>query len=131
MRRILSYDFIRFCFVGVVSSVIDIAILYSLVEFVHTPVLFAAACGLLLASLNGYTLNKLFTFKDQSEKIKRQYAAYLSVSLCGMFFSLVLLSIFIEFLSMYYLFAKAITIVIVVAWNYSANRLFVFRKTVL
>lgn len=117
-----------FCLVGAVSTAIDIAVLYTLVEFAHIPVLLAATVSLLLASVNGFLMNKFLTFKDVSQQLKLQYVLYLLISLIGLGLTLILLKAFIGMFNMYYLYAKMITVVIVVAWNFTANSLLVFKR---
>ncbi len=128
MLSFLPWKFLIFCMVGVVSSAVDIALLYFFVEFAGLPLLVSASIALIAASINGYVLNKLFTFKDTSKKIKSQYLLYLAVSLGGLLLTLLLLSLFTKFFSLYYLHAKLITIVLVTAWNYTLNHYFVFKE---
>ncbi len=130
MSRLLLSSFVAFCIVGAISSSIDVGILYVLVEFFQFPVYPAAAVSLIVASLNGYILNKCFTFKDTSRKIKQQYLFFLLVALVGLILTLVFLRLFIDYFGLYYIYAKMLTLVIVVFWNFSANRTFVFTDRV-
>lgn len=127
--RTLSRTFLVFCTVGLISSLIDIAVLYTLVEFIGMSVLPSAAVGVLVASINGYILNKLYTYNDPSKKVATQYVAYLFVSLVGLALTLLLLKLFIEWFGLHYLVAKVFTIVLVTSWNFTINSLFVFTKT--
>ena len=126
VKAILGNTFVRFCTVGAVSSVIDIAVLTILVELFGVSVLIAAAFGLIAGSINGYILNKKLTFKDTATNIKTQYLQYFMVSFVGLLLTLLFMKFFIGVLLLHYLIAKLITIVLVTAWNFSINYFFVF-----
>jgi putative flippase GtrA len=128
MLSFLPWKFLIFCMVGAVSAAIDIALLYFFVERMGLPLLLSASIALFAASINGYILNKLFTFKDSSKRVKTQYLLYLAVSIGGLLLTLALLILLTEFFSLYYLHAKIITIVMVTAWNYILNHYFVFKE---
>jgi len=127
----LFRKFVLFCFVGGISSLIDLAVLITLVEFFGVPVLPASGVGVLVASINGYILNRVLTFKNKSQKIAGQYIAYLLVSLVGLLLTLLCMHIFIEYVHLHYIIAKLITIVLVTSWNFTVNHLFVFKEVVI
>ena len=124
----LFRKFVLFCFVGGISSLIDLAVLITLVELLSMPVLFAAGVGVLVASVNGYILNRVLTFKNRSQRIAGQYIAYLLVSIVGLLLTLLCMHMFIEYLQLHYIVAKLITIVLVTSWNFTINHLFVFKE---
>jgi putative flippase GtrA len=128
MLSFLPWKLLIFCMVGAVSAAIDIALLYFFVETVGLPLLVSATIALFAASINGYILNKLFTFKDSSKRVKTQYILYLAVSIGGLLLTLALLTLFTELFAVYYLHAKLITIIMVTAWNYILNHYFVFKE---
>ena len=124
----LLHSFVVFCFVGAISSLIDLGILYGLVEFFAFSVYVAATLSFTISSLNGYILNKLITFKDTSNKVKRQYVSYVLVNLIGLGLTLMLLTLFIQVFGLYYMHAKILTLAIVVLWNFGGSRAFVFKN---
>jgi dolichol-phosphate mannosyltransferase len=129
MLHVLFGKFAIFCMVGAVSTLIDISLLYALVEFASLPVLLSATISLTVASINGYILNKRLTFKDHSTRYARQYISYLFVSCIGLLLTLGILAIGIHIFNMHYLFAKIIAVVLVTSWNFSVNYLLVFTHT--
>lgn len=128
LTKYFPKKFVIFCFVGLSSSIIDISILYALVEFVHAPMVAALMLAHVAGSINGFFLNRIITFKSKSKKIKTQYALFLGVTLIGLCLTLILMHFLISTFSMYYIYAKMITIVLVTGWNFTASTFFVFHK---
>lgn len=126
MLQRLFGRFALFCMIGAVSTSIDVAVLFVLVEHAHISVLPAATCALIAGSINGFILNKRFTFKDTSERYTHQYLAYLFVSAVGLLLTLGILYVGVHMLDLHYLIAKAIAVVLVTSWNFSVNYLLVF-----
>ena len=115
--------------VGAVSTLIDISLLFALVEYLELPVLLSATISLSIASINGYILNKRLTFKDHSTKYAWQYISYLIVSCIGLLLTLGILAIGIHVFHLHYLLAKVIAVILVTSWNFSVNYLLVFTHT--
>ena len=99
-----------------------------LVEYFEFSVYLAATLSFTISSLNGYTLNKLITFRDTSLSVKRQYISYVLVNLIGLGLTLMLLFLFINTFGLYYMHAKILTLAIVVLWNFGGSRTFVFKN---
>ena len=57
-------EFIRFCIVGVLATIIDMAIFYSLKAFVHYNV--ALVCGYCLSLVFNYFMTVYWTFQTKS-----------------------------------------------------------------
>ncbi len=129
MLKLFS-KYVVFCLVGAVSSTIDVSILYVLVEFFAVPLYVAATLAIVCSSINGFILNKILTFKNNSRNIYQQYAFYFLVCLGGLGFTLFFLWLFTEHAGLHYLVAKLITIVIVTLWNFNINNFFVFKNPV-
>lgn len=122
-------NFFIFCFVGIISTLIDICLLYIGVEFFNLKVLISATLSFIVASINGYILNKKITFKhDKTPTNGKQYLQFLFVSIIGLIFTLVFMYTFVELLNIFYIYAKIITVILVVFWNYNGNLFWTFKK---
>lgn len=120
--------FVTFCLIGATSSAIDISLLWVGVSILNLNLFLAATLSFGVASVNAYVLNHKITFKSGPTSFTK-YLQFLIVSVIGLLLTLILLHIFTEYLNMYYLFAKIITVVLVVFWNYFANVLWTFKQT--
>jgi putative flippase GtrA len=114
--------------VGVTSTLIDISILYIGVSILSIHLLTSATYSFSIASINGYILNRKFTFKEEGSVNLLQYIQFLIISLIGLGLTLLFLYIFTTFLSIHYIVAKIITVVLVVFWNYFANNAWTFKS---
>ncbi len=120
--------FIKFAIVGTMGAGVDFGTLTALVELFHVNVYLANTVSFTAAGLNNFILNSTWTFGDQANKQPaRQLAQFFTVSIIGYLLNQALLYSFIEFAGLWYLLAKAIAIVVVLFWNFTANRLWTFR----
>jgi dolichyl-phosphate beta-glucosyltransferase len=119
--------FFKYSVVGVSGTVLDLAVLFALVESAHLDVLFAATISFLAAVINNYTWNKLWTFKDKSKNIRKQFIKFLIVSIIGLLLTILFMYLFVNLLSVWYMFAKALTSVVVLTWNFLGNKYWTFQ----
>ena len=137
--------FLKFSIVGAIGTVIDFGILNLLTIVFKVPKLLAQAISFSLAVVNNYFLNRIWTYSDSRGKsIFRQFLTFLSISLIGLGIRTPLfwvLSWAITQVSQKVLpaefsikpewignnFALAFCIVVVLLWNYFANRKWTFN----
>lgn len=122
---------LKYMLVGASSAVIDICLLFIFVEYVRIPLLLAATLAFFIAVGNGFFWNKRWTFKNTGPHAGRQYAKFLLTSLVGLGITLLLLSFFVYTLKLWYLVAKMLVTVIVFFWNFTVNRFWTFRDTII
>ena len=82
-RRAAAAQFLRFGAVGVVGFLIDTAVVYALRRPVG--IYGAGAAGYLVAATANWWINRLWTFRGQSDgPLLRQWAYYLLANLAGL-----------------------------------------------
>ena len=121
-------QFIKFGIVGAIGTVVDVTILVFLKEIVGLNVYVANSISFTLAVFNNYTLNSLWTFGDQERWHQRQLVQFFIVSIVGLALSSALLFFFHDIVHLHYLIAKVLGILVVLFWNFSANRFWTFRE---
>lgn len=120
--------FIKFAIVGTIGAGVDFGTLTALVELFHVNVYLANTVSFTAAVINNFILNSTWTFGDQpNKKPARQLVQFFIVSIIGYMINQTLLYAFIEFAGLWYLLAKAIATIVVLFWNFTANRLWTFR----
>ncbi len=125
--------FYKYGVVGVLGTLIDVGILYLLVEVSginpETNGLFYifATISFVLAVINNFALNRIWTFSNRERNIKKQFAKFFIISLVGLALTQSLLFIFVSQLSIWYIAAKLLTSIIVLLWNFTANKYWTFR----
>lgn len=134
--------FVKFALVGALGSITDILTLNLLVQLASLPLAVANTCSFIVALMQNFSLNRIWTFPESRERNARgQLARFAMVSLVGYGLNqLVFLSLhhFWESYWMSYFgnelgfsasynVAKLCAIGVVLFWNFTANRLWTYR----
>ena len=119
-------QFIKFGLVGASSAVVDFAILNLLVLAFDLNVYFSATISFIAAVTNGFIWNRLWTFKSQGAKT-REYSKFMFINLAGLGLNLLIMYALINYFDLWYNFAKAAAIGLVMFWNFYGSRNFVFK----
>ena len=121
-------QFAKFAVVGIIGTIIDVSVLVFLKEVVGLNVYVANCISFSTAVINNYVLNSYWTFSDQEKQPKKQFIQFFIVSVIGLVLSELLLAFFHDVLGLYYLIAKCLGILVVLFWNFFANRFWTFRE---
>jgi putative flippase GtrA len=75
---------VKYAIVGCLNVALSLGI-FNVLRLVGTPRLVASSVAFLLTSINGFVLNKLWSFRDRrSERVTRQYLRFVSFTLVGL-----------------------------------------------
>jgi putative flippase GtrA len=150
-------QFAKFCIVGITSTVIDFGGLNLLHYRFGLPIAIAATFSFLVAVANGFYWNRRWTFRAVEQDPKKQYPKFLLTNCIGWVLNLSIMTGMLllaariglmhtdrapaeivsliatgqgkqEFHWMALNGAKAVSTVIVMAWNYTAARFWTFKK---
>lgn len=121
-------EFLKFSVVGLSGLIVDFGLLILLAEVFQFNVLFANSLSFSAAVVNNFIWNRLWTFPDRAARKYQQLGKFFLVSLVGLGLNIVLMKILIDG-GIWYLSAKLIITVIVVLWNFFANKYWTFRAT--
>lgn len=119
--------FIKYAIVGIMGTFIDLAALYLLVEYAHLEVIPASIVSFLLAVVNNFILNKSWTFQSKSTNYRKLFIKFLIVSVIGLLLTIACMYILVSIIKIWYMFAKAITSIIVLTWNFLGNKFWTFK----
>lgn len=104
INKTLILRLIRFSFVGVFNTLLDLGILNLLIYLfnVATPLTFSICKGISfsLAIINSYFMNKYFTF-IKKEKSRKEFYSFVLVSIIGLFINIVVSSILFYLIGLY------------------------------
>jgi putative flippase GtrA len=135
MKKFLPHfrQFVKFCIVGVTSTITDVGI-YTLLTrttlFFSRHYLLANAISFIIALINSYTLNRRFTFRDNHKEVAVQFTKYAGVYIIGLGLSEAILYILVDHFGVYDLMAKGVAIAIVLFWNFIGSKFFIFKSNV-
>ncbi len=121
-------QFFRYALVGASGTFLDLGSLFIFVEYVKLPLLLAATFSFILAVVNNFLLNKLWTFKDPSKNYRKLFIKFLIVSLVGLGLTLSLMHLLVNVFMIWYMISKAITSLVVLTWNFLGNKLWTFKS---
>jgi len=77
-------QFVKYAIVGCLNVTLSLGI-FNVLRLVEAPRLVASTVAFLLTSVNGFLLNKLWSFRDQrSHRVTRQYLRFVSFTLVGL-----------------------------------------------
>ncbi|MBT4174812.1 GtrA family protein [archaeon] len=114
--------------VGGAGTVLNLGILYVMVEFLGLFYIFGAGIAFFIAVSNNFFWNKKWTFHNKSHQYKKQYFEYIVVSLMALVLGLGFLAFFVEILELWYMLAQLFTILIVGVNTFIWNKFWVFKK---
>ena len=139
LKRPGMRQFVKFIIIGFSSAVIDVGVNKVLMHRFDTPWLIAGIIGFALGVTNGFFWNSRWTFRGLGSGRQHElYAKFVAVNIVGLILNLCIMKV--AFITMtgqifpstnptstQWNIAKAIAIVIVAVWNFSANKLWTFR----
>jgi len=114
--------------VGAIVTLIDVSLIFILVEFTHFPVIPAAVISYLPAILTSFALNSRFTFRAKQIHTATALPKFVAISLTGYVFNILIFYMLHGLMGVYYLAAKIAATGIVFLGRFFANRSIVFRK---
>jgi len=126
----VAKQLIRYIFIGGFCAIADMVALYALVEYLHIWYLVSATISFTVVSFFGYFGQKYFTFEDASNEHKRQLVIFFLVALVGLAINSASMFTLVSVLGIWYIFSNIITKIVVLFWNFSANKYITFKHEV-
>ena len=114
-------EFIKFCIVGAKTFILDYGLLFFFTERLQINYLLSTALAFSIAVIVNYILCLLFVF-TKSKKGRKQFILFIYASLGGLLLNQLSMWFLVEKLSIYYMFAKIISTIIVTIWNYVTKK---------
>lgn len=120
--------FIFFAFFGGIATAVDWSVFYVTHLRLGWHYLQSVTLTFILGTLISFSGNKYLNFQDSSKKIIRQYVIFASLAAVGLLITYGLLTIFIEYLHLHAMVARAISTFIVLFYNYFSQKHITFNK---
>ena len=122
-RHLILYGII-----GLLSSGLDFVIYTLLVQVVGLQYLIANCISVLGGISTSFILNRNYNFKIK-DNTKRRFSIFLSVGLCGLVLSNLILYVCIDELNINKLISKLLSIVLVVFFQFLVNKYLTFKPS--
>ena len=122
-------QFFRYVFVGGAATIVDWGILYLTTDFFHIYFLISAVAAFVAGLLVNFLLSKLFVFKADEARVNAvmEFVSYAIIGVVGLGITELIMVIFTNHLGLHYMLSKMIATAIVLAWNYFARKLIIYR----
>lgn len=118
--------FIGYVVFAGLATLVDLGLLYFLTEFFHVWYFYSAAFAYFSGMVTNYSLNKYLNFRNKSKRIVSQFGLFATVALVGFGFNQLILYSLVEFAKLWYMFAKFISIFIVMFWSFYGHKKLTF-----
>ena len=116
--------FFRYIFFGGTVTIINIILLYILVEFIKLNYTLANILSMIICITITYFLSKKFIFtKKVSIGAKKEFLSYIIISIISIIIDTTILNILTKKLSIYYLISKILATIISTITNYILKKL--------
>lgn len=129
-RRLNHYPgfklFIGYVLFAGIATLVDLGLLYFLTSFINLHYLVSGAISYICGMITNYSLNKLFNFKNKSKKIAQQFGLFAFIALIGLGLNQLILWLLVEFGNLFYMYAKLISIVLVMLWSFYGHKKLTF-----
>jgi putative flippase GtrA len=134
-------QFAKFCVIGASSSVIDVGLLNVFTHLLHWHWILAQVVSFSLAVTNGFIWNSLWTFRGTNTDASRtRYAKFYITNVAGLLLNLAVMKLVMFIMTGQLInrtnpdpfvlnVAKAVAIVIVSVWNFTASKYWTFRAS--
>ena len=124
----LIIQLIKFGIVGVIATLIDLAVLMVLKEILDVDVLAASAVAFSVSVIANYILSMLFVFKGGKNGKIKEFIIFVVLSVGGLLLNQLLMWLGTEILAVYYLWVKVFACVFVPIYNFVTRKIFLEKK---
>jgi len=124
-HRHVASQFVRFAGVGAVGTAAHYAVLVALVEVAAIDEVVASTAGAAIGAAVNYVLNRRFTFESRAAH-GPALVRFFTVAGAGLGLNWMLMRVLTSALAVHYLVAQVLSTATVLAWNFTANRLWTF-----
>ena len=118
-------QFLSYLVCGGFATLADMSILFIFTKVLHINYLIAAAIGFIIGVTTNYSLNIALVFKSQG-KTQKELTLFTFIGIGGLLWTELLLWILVKKLGLYLMLAKAISVILVLFWNFFMRKKFVF-----
>ena len=125
----LIIQLIKFGIVGMIATLIDLAVQMVLKEFMKVDVLAASAVAFSVSVIANYILSMLFVFKSRGNSKVKEFLVFVILSIGGLLLNQFIMWIGTEIMTAYYLWVKAFALVFVPIYNFITRKIFLEKKT--
>ena len=120
-------QFIKYFFLSSVAFLVDFWLLYVFTDFLHIYYLLSNLVSYNIWALVNFWFNKKYTFNNTYKNKSKQFLVFLGVSLINLAIASILLYVMVDYLHVYFLYAKVISTGIGFFINFFGHKYITFK----
>lgn len=117
----LFKELFKYGFVSIFALVVDVALLYLLVEYASIHHITAATVSFTAGLIINYSLARLFVFKNSKLPLRQEFILYALIGVIGLGLNDLIIFLLVS-LKVWYMYAKAVSVAIVFFFNFFGRR---------
>ena len=128
ISRLFRQDFVRFCIVGALGFLINLAFLSLLFRALRWPVIVAQLASAEVAYLSNFFLHHSWTYAQRSDKTIGQLLSQFHMSVwSGLLLSTLIVYAMVDILHQNYIEGLVVASALVLFWNYFWTKFYIWR----
>lgn len=128
IRKQLYRQFVKFSIVGISGMVVDWLFYFVATRIFHLFYLIAKIISFIFAATNNYVWNRIWTFRSKQKKITTEFYKFFFVSTLGLGFNALIMYFLVGVLKLNDLLGWLLATLVVLFWNFAANKIWVFNN---
>lgn len=125
----LFKQLLRFAVVGTTAFVIDYGFLYVFTEFAGINYLISSGLSFSISVIFNYIMSIVWVFDvDKSNSKLRDFVVFMVLSVIGLGINQLIMWLLVDFMALWYMFAKIFATAVVMVYNFVTRKLFLERK---
>lgn len=124
----LILQIIKFGFVGIAASVVDVGLLILLNEVIHIDVIVSSAISFSVSVAVNYILSMNFVFKGKGENKAKEFVVFVGLSAGGLLINQAIMWVGTELASIHYLIVKIFAMVLTPVYNFITRKIFLENR---
>jgi len=112
----------KYTFFSVIATLTDLLALFVLTEFFNIYYLISVKISYFIGMIVAFFGNKKYTFKKTNKKSAHQFLDFFIISVIDLCLNVIIIKIFTEYLGIWYILSKIITVIIIFIGKYYLHK---------
>lgn len=109
------------------AALLELTLFFLLAGILMLHYLIAVLISYPIGVATNFFLNKYINFKNHTRHIVKQVSVFIAINIAGLFFTMLLMLLFVQGLGLWDLAARVLTLAIVFLFSFSMHRALTFR----
>jgi len=121
--------FIKFSIVGFINTAVSYLVFFILLEIGHVAYLLSSILAYLVGIIISYIGNKYWTFRASRTAVREEFIKFFILNLIGLAINTAIMACLVEIFKLNPLIAQILAMSVVIFYNFSGSKFWVFKET--